>query len=86
MIKRRLFPDFYPACCRSEDGYSFKGIVSDPIWPGEYRSEKEEIFRLTEEMNKNMESIIRKYPGQYLWMHNRWKTYKNKKELLRELH
>ena len=70
------------ACCRSRDGYSFEGIVSDPVSPGEYRSEKEEIFRLTEEVNKNMELIIRKYPEQYLWMHNRWKTYKHKKALM----
>ena len=67
------------ACCR-KDGGRFEGFVSDPIWPKDYESEKAEIFRLTQEMNRNMEFIIRKYPGQYLWMHNRWKTYKNKKE------
>jgi KDO2-lipid IV(A) lauroyltransferase len=66
------------ACCRGKDGYSFEGIVSDPIWPGEFQSEKEEIIRLTGEMNKEMESIIRKYPEQYLWMHNRWKKYRKK--------
>jgi len=67
------------ACCR-KDGGQFEGFVCDPIWPKENESEKAEIFRLTQEMNRNMEMIIRKYPGQYLWMHNRWKTYKNKKE------
>lgn len=67
------------ACCRKEGG-KYEGFVCDPIWPGDYESEKAEIFRITREMAKNMESIIRKYPGQYLWMHNRWKTYKNKKE------
>jgi lauroyl/myristoyl acyltransferase len=29
-----------------------------------------------------MEAIIRKYPGQYLWMHNRWKRYKGKREFM----
>jgi Kdo2-lipid IVA lauroyltransferase/acyltransferase len=67
------------ACCRKERG-QFEGFVCDPIWPKDFESEKAEIFRLTQEMNRNMELIIRKYPGQYLWMHNRWKTYKNKKE------
>ena len=70
------------ACCRSRDGYHFEGVVSDPIWPEAYESEKEEIFRLTTEMNKKMESIIRTYPEQYLWMHNRWKTYKHKKQIM----
>lgn len=69
------------ACCR-KDKKHFEGFVSDPIRPGEYKSEKEEIFRLTNEINLKMESIIRKYPGQYLWMHNRWKTYKDKKDFL----
>jgi Kdo2-lipid IVA lauroyltransferase/acyltransferase len=70
------------SCCRSRDGYHFEGVVSDPIWPEAYESEKEEIFRLTTEMNKKMESIIRSYPEQYLWMHNRWKTYKHKKRIM----
>ncbi|MEE8423068.1 MAG: lysophospholipid acyltransferase family protein [Thermodesulfobacteriota bacterium] len=70
------------ASCRRKGKYQFEGFVSDPIWPGEYKSEKAEIFRLTEEMNKTMESIIRKYPEQYVWVHNRWKTYAGKKDLM----
>jgi len=70
------------ACLRSENGRGFEGFVSDPIWPGSFKSEKEEIFRLTETMNKKMEEVIRMYPAQYLWMHNRWKTYAGKKEIL----
>jgi KDO2-lipid IV(A) lauroyltransferase len=69
------------ACCRKGLD-SFEGFVCDPIWPGDYTSEKEEIYRLTREMNRTMESIIQKYPEQYLWMHNRWKTYEGKKEFL----
>lgn len=69
------------ACCR-KGNYSFDWFVCDPIWPRRHENEKEEIFRLTKEINKNMEDIIRRYPGQYLWMHNRWKTYKDQKEFL----
>jgi KDO2-lipid IV(A) lauroyltransferase len=71
------------ACCRKKKGYDFDGVVSDPIWPGPFQSEKEEIFRLTEEMNKIMETIIRKYPEQYFWIHHRWKTYRSQREFLR---
>jgi KDO2-lipid IV(A) lauroyltransferase len=70
------------ACCRKRDGHGFEGFVSDALWPGEYTSEKEELIRLTQAMNKEMEKIIRSYPEQYLWMHNRWKRYKGKRELL----
>jgi KDO2-lipid IV(A) lauroyltransferase len=88
MYKR---PIVVVACCRKPDGSHYEGFVSDPIWPalnrdgagpGEFKSEKQEIIRLTEEMNRKMESIIRKYPGQYLWIHNRWKTYEGKKEIM----
>jgi len=71
------------ACCRKANGQDFEGVVSDPLWPGTFESEKEEIFRLTEAMNATMETIIRKYPEQYFWTHNRWKTYKSKRELFR---
>jgi KDO2-lipid IV(A) lauroyltransferase len=71
------------ACCRKRNGYDFEGVVSDPLWPGVFMSEKEEIFRLTEEMNQRMETIIRRYPEQYFWIHDRWKTYRSNRELLR---
>ena len=71
------------ACCHKKEGYPFEGVVSDPIWPSPFQSEKEEIFRLTEEMNKTMEAIIRKYPEQYFWIHHRWKTYRSQREFLR---
>ena len=69
------------ACCRATSGKGFVGFMSEPIWPGEYRSEKEEIYRLTEATNRAMESIIRQRPEQYLWMHNRWKVYRNRRQL-----
>jgi KDO2-lipid IV(A) lauroyltransferase len=70
------------ACCRKKNGYAFEGVVSDPIWPGTYESEKEEIFRLTEAVTRTMEEIIRKYPEQYFWIHDRWKVHRGRKELL----
>lgn len=62
------------ACCRL-DNFKFEGFVSNPIWPGEFENERDEILRITRAMNREMEAIIRKHPEQYLWMHNRWKTY-----------
>jgi len=70
------------ACCRKEALYSYEGFVCDPIWPEDNPSEKEEIIRLTRKMNHTMEDIIRKYPEQYLWIHNRWKTYRGKRPIM----
>jgi KDO2-lipid IV(A) lauroyltransferase len=69
------------ACCRTAD-FKFEGFVSDPIWPDETALEKDDIYRMTLEINRQMESIIRKYPEQYFWLHNRWKTYAGTKEVM----
>lgn len=62
------------AACRTDDPYYFEGYVSDPIRPeANEKGEQAEIVRITREINVEMEKIIRKYPEQYLWMHNRWK-------------
>jgi KDO2-lipid IV(A) lauroyltransferase len=66
------------ACCRVSTRFRYDGFVSDPIWPHPERSEKEEIFRLTQAMNREMAAIIRRYPDQYFWMHDRWKVYTTK--------
>jgi KDO2-lipid IV(A) lauroyltransferase len=75
---RNRRPIVVVACCRG-GASGWEGFVSDPIWPGEYasyESEKNELIRLTTEMTAAMETVIRRYPDQYFWMHNRWKTYR----------
>jgi len=62
------------ACCRTGH-LRFRGYLSEPIWPAPHGSEKEEALRLTVATNHAMETIIRRHPEQYFWMHNRWKTY-----------
>ena len=36
--------------------------------------EEADIRRVTTEITKRVENQIRKYPGQWLWIHKRWKT------------
>lgn len=69
------------ACCRKSYECEYDGVVSDPIWPDPAREEKPEIFRLTELMNREMGGIVKRFPEQYLWMHDRWKIYHHKGEL-----
>ncbi len=42
-------------------------IVNDPV------EETGDIVRMTQAYNDEMEQIIRKYPAQWFWMHNRWR-------------
>jgi Kdo2-lipid IVA lauroyltransferase/acyltransferase len=69
------------ACCRKSENFDYEGFVSDPIWPEPQQEEKAELFRLTKAINREMESIVRRYPEQYLWMHDRWKKYRSRGEL-----
>lgn len=62
------------AACRTSDPYYFEGYVSDPICPEpNEKGEQAEMIRITRQINVEMEKVIREYPEQYLWMHNRWK-------------
>jgi KDO2-lipid IV(A) lauroyltransferase len=70
---RHRRPIVVVAACRTSDPYHFEGFVSDPIWPDPHGDEPSEIVRITGEMTLKMEEIIRRFPEQYLWMHNRWK-------------
>jgi KDO2-lipid IV(A) lauroyltransferase len=69
------------ACCRGSNDFEYEGIVSDPIWPDPWGSEKPEILRLTKLMNREMGELVKRFPEQYLWMHDRWKQYRHKNEL-----
>lgn len=69
------------ACFRKSTSFRFEGTLSEPIWPQPHESERVEVYRLTQEMNQVMESIVRRHPDQYLWFHNRWKGYRAKTEV-----
>lgn len=72
---RHRRPVVVVAACRTEDPYFFEGYISEPIWPDpEKNDDPSEIVRITREINARMEEIITRFPEQYLWMHDRWKT------------
>lgn len=51
----------------------YKLIVGDPIvWNHTDRPAEEQIAQLTQIHQTALEQLIRQYPEQWLWMHNRW--------------
>ena len=62
--------------CLREGPDRFTALVSEPIWPEDTADTSAEIARLTAAMNREIEEMIRRKPGQYLWMHDRWKLTK----------
>ncbi len=43
-------------------------------WPVEGADPKTEVARLMTEVNADLSEIIREYPEQWIWIHNRWKS------------
>lgn len=49
-------------------------VFEKPIWPDPRLKGAEAIHELTQRFTRLLEDYVRKYPGQYFWMHRRWKT------------
>ncbi|UFH58849.1 lysophospholipid acyltransferase family protein [Sulfurovum mangrovi] len=75
MLKHKLDPQIIPFFAARVGEGKYKIIMQDPI---EYRAEEESdeakrIEKMTAEYNKVMGAVIREYPSQWFWMHNRWR-------------
>ncbi len=61
-------------CYVRTKGNQYKLICSEPIETIRTGNRKEEIQLNTERYQKAIEKQIKKYPNQWVWMHERWKT------------
>lgn len=66
-----LVPVFAPW---SEEKKKFLLIVEPAIAPVSTGDEEADIRRLTSDLTLLIEKQIRRWPGQWLWIHKRWKT------------
>ncbi len=57
---------------QSDDSHIIK--ISDPMRFKCSGNLQEDIRRYTSKLTQCLESMIYKYPSQWLWLHNRWKT------------
>jgi hypothetical protein len=49
-------------------------VIEKPIWPNPRLKGREAIRDLTQRYTRILEKHVRESPGQYFWMHRRWKT------------
>jgi KDO2-lipid IV(A) lauroyltransferase len=56
------------------EGDRFELFFGEPIWPDRSRPRDEELLRLTSEWTRQLESLVRAHPEQWIWWHNRWRT------------
>jgi KDO2-lipid IV(A) lauroyltransferase len=60
-------------CLREKDG-SFRVLIQPPV-PVETSGDRDaDVARIMTAMNARLEGVIRDYPDQWLWLHNRWKS------------
>ena len=54
--------------------FHFRVGVQDIIYPGDWKDQDDPLRYITQRYTKGIEDFIRQDPGQYLWVHRRWKT------------
>jgi len=57
---------------RDNDG-RYKVIINNPIEYESVGSKDEDIKNITQLCNDAVEDVVKAYPSQWFWMHNRWK-------------
>lgn len=59
---------------RLDEQFRFRIGVNDIIYPHHWDSADDPLRYITQRYTKAIEDFIREDPGQYLWVHRRWKT------------
>lgn len=55
-------------------GFKYEMHVNRVIQPEEWADKDDPLRWITQEYTTSLEELIRESPGQYLWIHRRWKT------------
>ena len=52
----------------------FRMVGYDPIWPKPTGDREADVLAVTTEINRQIETAVRRCPEQYLWSHRRWRN------------
>jgi len=72
-LAMRMGSPIFP-CFIMREGARHKIVVEDPVSLRFSENKQEDIVKNTQLWSNVVESYIRKYPEQWVWMHRRWKT------------
>ncbi len=70
----RLGSPLVPIACVRNGNNRYKVIIRPEITINNSGDLKNDINRITRSCSLELETMIRKYPDQWIWMHNRWKS------------
>jgi KDO2-lipid IV(A) lauroyltransferase len=59
---------------RINDQFRFQVSVETIIYPEEWDSQDDPLRYITQRYTRAIEEFVRRDPGQYLWVHRRWKS------------
>jgi KDO2-lipid IV(A) lauroyltransferase len=54
--------------------FRFRVGVTDIIWPEDWKLQDNPLHYITQRYTAGIEKFVREEPGQYLWVHRRWKS------------
>lgn len=72
ILQSRYEAEVWPIFIIHKKFGEFKLIIQKPILFNTSSSSENDVFNLTKKHQEAIEKIIRKYPDQWFWMHNRW--------------
>jgi len=78
ILKLKYNPTILPVFAVRQKNGKYKILVKEPVdYVAEEESdEKIRVSKMTQKYNDIMEEVIRAYPEQWFWMHNRWRIGK----------
>lgn len=69
---------------RGGERWHYHIVCEDVIDPRDYATQGNAVKAITQRYHDSLESLIRRYPEQYFWLHRRWKSQPKKVERSRE--
>lgn len=63
-----------PTYCVREPDDTYRLLILPPIDTHPTGDRDADVNRITADVNRVLESVVRQYPDQWLWLHNRWKS------------
>jgi Kdo2-lipid IVA lauroyltransferase/acyltransferase len=83
-LARQFDCPVYPARCIRLPGGRFRIELQQKLQIPQDDTGRVDVHALTQKVNDTVETWIREYPGQWLWLHNRWRgTERTKRRLVK---
>jgi KDO2-lipid IV(A) lauroyltransferase len=71
---RKGYPVMVAAGVRTGIGFRFRFVVQEILWPERTGEVPADVQRMVERINRSLEALILRFPEQYLWIHDRYRT------------